>query len=91
MAELIFHDPSGRRARRVRLAGGILASVGAALAAAFFATLAFAPHLPTLALKDPRVWQSLHVETAHKLKGRRAWNRIPHPRGNSATGGPDRP
>jgi hypothetical protein len=33
MAELIFHDPTGRRARRMRLAGGVLFSVAAALAA----------------------------------------------------------
>ena len=80
MAELIFHDPTGRRARRMRLAGGVLISVAAALAAGFFATLAFAPRLPGLTLKDPNVLQALHVETAHKLKGHKQWNRIPHPR-----------
>ncbi len=85
MAELIFHDPTGKRARRMRLVGGVLISVAAALAAGFFATLAFAPHMPGLTLKDPYVLQALHVETAHKLKGRAQWTRIPHPRAISAS------
>ena len=46
---------------------------------------------PTLTLKDPRVLQALHVETAHQLKGRAEWTRIPHPRGRQAAGGPARP
>jgi cellulose synthase/poly-beta-1,6-N-acetylglucosamine synthase-like glycosyltransferase/spore germination protein YaaH/peptidoglycan/xylan/chitin deacetylase (PgdA/CDA1 family) len=79
MADLIFHDPTGRRARRMRLVGGILISLAMALAAAFFVTLAFAPRLPHLTLKDPDLLQALHVETAHKLKGRAQWTRIPHP------------
>ncbi len=91
MADLIFHDPTGRRARLVRVVGAGLASVALALAAAFFATLAFAPHLPGLTLKDPRILQALHVETAHKLKGRANWTRIPHPNARQASGGPARP
>jgi len=91
MADLIFHDPTGRRARRVRLMGGLVASFLALLVAAFFATLAFAPQLPSLTLKDPQVLSALHVENAHKLKGRTQWNRIPHPRGAAAAGGPARP
>ncbi|WP_309603897.1 glycosyltransferase [Phenylobacterium sp.] len=94
MADLIFHDPTGRRARRMRLLGGLLASVAALLTAAFFATLAFAPRLPNLTLKDPYVLSALHVETAHKLRGKALWNRIPHPRaraGEPATAGPARP
>ncbi|MDB5452415.1 MAG: polysaccharide deacetylase, partial [Caulobacteraceae bacterium] len=80
MDELIFHDPTGRRARRLRLASGVLISLAAALAAAFFATLAFAPHLPSLQLKDPRALQALHVENAHhRLKGQRPWTRAPKP------------
>ena len=63
----------------------------ALLVAAFFATLAFAPRLPTSTLKDPRGAAALHVETAHKLKGRPQWNRIPHPRAGAAAGGPARP
>jgi spore germination protein YaaH/peptidoglycan/xylan/chitin deacetylase (PgdA/CDA1 family)/GT2 family glycosyltransferase len=91
MADLIFHDPTGRRARRVRLMGGLVASFLALMVAAFFATLAFAPHLPTLTLKDPQVLSALHAENAHKLKGRGQWNRIPHPRASAAAGGPARP
>jgi cellulose synthase/poly-beta-1,6-N-acetylglucosamine synthase-like glycosyltransferase/spore germination protein YaaH/peptidoglycan/xylan/chitin deacetylase (PgdA/CDA1 family) len=90
MHELIFHDPTGRRARRMRLFWGLLVSLGALLIAAFFATLATAPHLPVLALKDPRVLQALHIETAHKLKGRQLWTKIPHPRA-PASGGPAQP
>jgi cellulose synthase/poly-beta-1,6-N-acetylglucosamine synthase-like glycosyltransferase/peptidoglycan/xylan/chitin deacetylase (PgdA/CDA1 family)/spore germination protein YaaH len=91
MADLIFHDPTGRRARRVRLMGGLVASFVALLVAAFFATLAFAPRLPTINLKDPAALSALHVETAHKLKGKAQWNRIPRPRAGAATGGPARP
>ena len=40
MADLIFHDPTGKRARLMRLTGGLVASVAALLIAAFFATLA---------------------------------------------------
>ena len=83
MAELIFHDPTGKRARAMRLTGGLVASVAALLIAAFFATLAFAPRLPILALQDPHVLQALHVETAHHLKGRQQWTRIPHPKGRT--------
>jgi cellulose synthase/poly-beta-1,6-N-acetylglucosamine synthase-like glycosyltransferase/peptidoglycan/xylan/chitin deacetylase (PgdA/CDA1 family)/spore germination protein YaaH len=90
MADLIFHDPSGRRARRMRLVGGLTASVVALVIAAFFATLAFAPRLPILTLKDPKVLSALHAETAHKLKGRAQWNRIPHPRAPLGKG-PARP
>ncbi len=91
MADLIFHDPTGRRARRVRFTAGLVASAIALLVAAFFATLAFAPRLPGLTLKDPRVLSALHAENAHKLKGRAQWSRIPHPRGAAAAGGPTRP
>ena len=91
MADLVFHDPTGRRARRVRFMGGLVASFIALLVAAFFATLAFAPRLPTVNLKDPSAISALHVENAHKLKGRAQWNRIPHPRTAAAAGGPARP
>src|SRR3954466_15210558 len=91
MADLVFHHPTGRRARRVRFLGGLVASFIALLVAAFFATLAFAPRLPTVNLKDPSALSALHVETARKIKGRAQWNRIPHPRTNAATGGPARP
>jgi spore germination protein YaaH/peptidoglycan/xylan/chitin deacetylase (PgdA/CDA1 family)/GT2 family glycosyltransferase len=91
MADLIFHDPTGRRARRVRLMGGLVAAFIALMVAGFFATLAFAPRLPNLTLKDPQVLSALHVETARKLKGKNQWSRIPHPRGATAAGGPARP
>ena len=77
MADFIFHDPSGRRARRADLAGGLAVALLAAIIAAFFATLAFAPTLPALHLKDPRMLRGLHVETAHRLKGHRYWTRAP--------------
>ncbi|MFI4965523.1 MAG: glycosyltransferase [Caulobacterales bacterium] len=91
MADLVFHDPTGRRARRVRFIGGLVASFVALLVAAFFATLAFAPRLPTVSLKDPAALSALHVETARKLRGRGQWSRIPHPRAGAAAGGPARP
>jgi cellulose synthase/poly-beta-1,6-N-acetylglucosamine synthase-like glycosyltransferase/peptidoglycan/xylan/chitin deacetylase (PgdA/CDA1 family)/spore germination protein YaaH len=90
MHDLVFHDPTGRRARRMRLVWGLLVAFGALLIAAFFATLATAPHLPQLTLKDPHVLQALHVETAHKLKGKHYWTRIPQPRA-PASGGPASP
>lgn len=90
MAELIFHDPTGKRQRLVRLSGGLLLALAALTVAAFFATLAFAPRLPGLTLKDPRVLQALHQENAKHLKGRREWAKVPHPR-NPATGGLARP
>src|ERR1700750_2645105 len=91
MADLVFHDPTGRRARRVRFMGGLVASFLALLVAAFFATLAFAPRLRVVNLKDPGGISALHVENARKLKGRAQWNRIPHPRAAAAAGGPARP
>jgi cellulose synthase/poly-beta-1,6-N-acetylglucosamine synthase-like glycosyltransferase/spore germination protein YaaH/peptidoglycan/xylan/chitin deacetylase (PgdA/CDA1 family) len=66
----VFHDPSGRRARRTGQAGGLLLSLLAAIVAAFLATLALAPHLPTVQLRDPRVLQSLHQETARHVRGK---------------------
>ena len=91
MSELIFHDPTGRRARRVRLVAGLLLAFGALMIAAFFATLAFAPRLPEVTLKDPQVLSALHQENARKLKGRAQWNRIPHPRAKPGANGPARP
>jgi cellulose synthase/poly-beta-1,6-N-acetylglucosamine synthase-like glycosyltransferase/spore germination protein YaaH/peptidoglycan/xylan/chitin deacetylase (PgdA/CDA1 family) len=90
MADLVFHDPTGRRGRRMRLLGGLLVSLAALLVAAFFATLAISPRLPGVALKDPRILQALHAETAHKLKGKLHWTKIPHP-AKLGAGGPARP
>jgi peptidoglycan/xylan/chitin deacetylase (PgdA/CDA1 family)/spore germination protein YaaH len=90
MAAFIFHDPSGRRARRANLGVGLVISAAALVVAGFFATLAFAPRLPNLALKDPQVLQAMHVETAHRFKRPAEWRRIPRP-GRASTGGPARP
>ena len=96
MSDYIFHDPTGRRAKRAGLAGGLAVALAALLIAAFFATLAFAPRLPTLQLRDPRVLTSLHAETAHRLRGQQPWTRVPrpHPRpkaGQAPTPGLGRP
>src|SRR5260370_125386 len=90
MADFIFHDPTGRRARRAGMSLGLMVSLAALVVAGFFATLAFAPRLPELSLKDPRILQALHVETAHRLKGKPGWTRIPRPRAGPA-GRPPRP
>ena len=50
----IFRDPAGRRDRRMRLILGITQSALAAIVAAFLATLAFAPRLPSVTLRDGR-------------------------------------
>jgi len=80
----IFHDPTGKRDRRMRLILGITLSALAAVVAAFLATLAFAPRLPTVTLKDPHVLSSLHKETAHRLKPNLEWRKVPRP--TAATG-----
>ena len=90
MSDFIFHDPSGRRARRAALLGGLLLSIIAAVVAAFFATLAFAPQLPDVHLKDPRVLSALHVETAKKLKFHPTLTRVPRRR-KDALGAPTKP
>src|SRR5580704_15810525 len=76
----IFHDPSGRRARRAGQAGGLLLSLLAAIIAGFLATLALAPRLPALQLQDPYVLQGLHQENARRLRGRPPWTHISRPR-----------
>ncbi|HEY1416155.1 MAG TPA: glycosyltransferase [Caulobacteraceae bacterium] len=90
MDEFIFHDPTGRRAKRANFGLGIVIAIAALVVAAFFATLAFAPMLPSLTLKDPQVLQALHVETAHRLKRSLEWRRVPRP-GKIAAGGRARP
>jgi cellulose synthase/poly-beta-1,6-N-acetylglucosamine synthase-like glycosyltransferase/spore germination protein YaaH/peptidoglycan/xylan/chitin deacetylase (PgdA/CDA1 family) len=76
----VFHDPSGRRARRAGQAGGLLLSLLAAIVAGFLATLALAPRLPDVELRDPRVLQALHVENARHMKGRPSWQHIIRPK-----------
>jgi cellulose synthase/poly-beta-1,6-N-acetylglucosamine synthase-like glycosyltransferase/spore germination protein YaaH/peptidoglycan/xylan/chitin deacetylase (PgdA/CDA1 family) len=90
MADFVFHDPTGRRARRANLGVGLLISLAALMVAGFFATLAFAPRLPTLSLGDPRVYQALHETNAHRLRRPADWRRIPRP-GKATAGGPTRP
>src|SRR3569623_743667 len=80
MAGSVFHDPSGRRGRRAGLALGLVLATIAAVGAGFAATLALAPKMPNLALKDPNVRTALHVETPTHGKLRRLpWTRVPRP------------
>ena len=90
MSEFVFHDPSGRRARRAALVLGLVLAAVAAVVAAFFATLAFAPRLPDVHLKDPRVLSALHVETAKKIKFHPTLTRVPRRR-KDAAGAPAKP
>jgi cellulose synthase/poly-beta-1,6-N-acetylglucosamine synthase-like glycosyltransferase/spore germination protein YaaH/peptidoglycan/xylan/chitin deacetylase (PgdA/CDA1 family) len=78
MTTPIFHDPSGRRAKRAGFAGAVALSLVAAVVAGFAATLAFAPRLPDISLKNPHIMSALHQETAHKLRGKPTWTRVPH-------------
>ncbi|MDB5458983.1 MAG: polysaccharide deacetylase [Caulobacteraceae bacterium] len=79
MAGFIFHDPSGRRGRRAGLAVGLVLATIAAVGAGFAATLALAPRLPDLQLKDPRVLSALHEESPHKKLRHLPWTRVPRP------------
>ncbi len=79
MTGFVFHDPSGRRAKRAGLYGGLVLAFITVLVAGFAATLALAPRLPNLSLKDPRVLQALHRENAKHLKGKPAWTQVPRP------------
>jgi cellulose synthase/poly-beta-1,6-N-acetylglucosamine synthase-like glycosyltransferase/spore germination protein YaaH/peptidoglycan/xylan/chitin deacetylase (PgdA/CDA1 family) len=90
MDEFVFHDPTGRRAKRANFGVGMVISAAALVVAAFFATLAFAPRLPDLTLKDPRVLQALHVETAHRFRRPVDWRHVPRP-SKAKAGGPERP
>jgi cellulose synthase/poly-beta-1,6-N-acetylglucosamine synthase-like glycosyltransferase/spore germination protein YaaH/peptidoglycan/xylan/chitin deacetylase (PgdA/CDA1 family) len=91
MADFIFHDPSGRREKRARMGVGLLVSLAALIVAGFFATLAFAPHLPELSLKDPHILQALHVETAHRVRGKPPWTHVPRRPNAGGPGGATRP
>ena len=76
----VFHDPSGRRARLAGQLGGVVLSLLAAIVAGFLATLALAPRLPVVELRDPNVYQGLHVENARHLRGRPPWQHIVRPK-----------
>lgn len=78
MVESVFHDPTGRRAKRTNLATGLVLAALGLIVAGFFATLAFAPSLPDLDLRDPRVLRALHVETAHKARRPAAVHHVQH-------------
>jgi spore germination protein YaaH/peptidoglycan/xylan/chitin deacetylase (PgdA/CDA1 family)/GT2 family glycosyltransferase len=93
MAGFVFHDPSGRRSRRAGLAVGLVLAAIAAVGAAFAVTLALAPRLPDLQLKDPRILSALHEETPHQGKLRRLpWTKVPRPGVlTSAVSGAERP
>ena len=79
MAGFVFHDPSGRRGRRAGLAVGLVLATIAAVGAGFAATLALAPRLPALQLKDPNVRSALHQETPRRRLRRLPWTRVPRP------------
>jgi len=66
MQSYVFHDPSGRRARNVRLLGGLAVALCLAMFAAFAATLAFAPHVPEVRFRDPRTLTALNVKVPRR-------------------------
>ncbi len=80
MTNFVFHDPSGKRARKATLVAGLLISLAAAVVAGFFATLAFAPRMPNLAMKDPRVLSAMNMRLRPHPRGKPAWTRVPRPR-----------
>ena len=85
MSNYVFHDPTGRRARRARRIAAGAAALLILLAAGFFATLAFAPKLPRLDLRDPRVLTALHQETPVRAsRTPPPWTRIPRARAAGA-------
>jgi cellulose synthase/poly-beta-1,6-N-acetylglucosamine synthase-like glycosyltransferase/peptidoglycan/xylan/chitin deacetylase (PgdA/CDA1 family)/spore germination protein YaaH len=92
MPGFIFHDPSGRRGRRAGLAVGLVLATIAAIGAGFAVTIALAPQLPNLQLKDPFVRSALHEETPRKRLRHLPWTRVPRPGVlTSAVSGAQRP
>ena len=91
MTHFVFHDPSGKRARKATLAAGLLLSLAAAVVAGFFATLAFAPHMPFLALKDPNVRSAMQMRLGPRTHGKPAWTRVPRRPRKAPSGGALRP
>ncbi|MEI9890309.1 MAG: hypothetical protein WDN45_06480 [Caulobacteraceae bacterium] len=62
------------------MALGLVLATIAAIGAGFAVTLALAPKMPSLQLKDPLVRSALHVETPTRGKLRRLpWTRVPRP------------
>ncbi len=76
MPGYVFHDPSGRRARNVRLLSGVAVALVFAIFAAFAASLAFAPHVPEVRFRDPHTLKALNVKIPH---GPTPWTRLPRP------------
>ncbi len=91
MGDFVFHDPTGRREKRARMGVGLLISLAALVVACFFATLAFAPRLPQLSLKDPRILQALHVDSPRRHTGKPGWTHVPRRPNANAPGGATRP
>ncbi|WP_158914949.1 polysaccharide deacetylase family protein [Caulobacter sp. S45] len=84
MTNLVFHDPSGRRARRAGFGVGLLLAALFAILGAFVATLAIAPSIPGVTFANPRAMHALdgRVEVLSKHP---AWTRPP-PRVTGAHG-----
>jgi cellulose synthase/poly-beta-1,6-N-acetylglucosamine synthase-like glycosyltransferase/peptidoglycan/xylan/chitin deacetylase (PgdA/CDA1 family)/spore germination protein YaaH len=91
MGDFVFHDPTGRREKRARMGLGLLVSLAALIVAGFFVTLAFAPRLPELSLRDPRILQALHVDTVRRLHGKPGWTHVPRRPNAGQPGGATRP
>ena len=77
MTNLVFHDPSGRRARRAGLGVGLLLAALFAILGAFVATLAFAPRIPGVTFANPHVIHAIdgRIEVLPKHP---AWTKPPH-------------
>ena len=62
MNGFVFHDPSGRRARRAGFLYGVIGAVVFLLLAGFAATLAVAPQLPRIDFASERTVANVHPE-----------------------------
>ena len=86
----VFHDPSGRRARRADLAMAVLAAAVLLIFGLFAMSLALAPQIPKVTLTDPRMLTALR-NVSHGSHAQRAdWAKIPRPK-RAPSGGPGRP
>ena len=80
MADFVFHDPSGRRARRIGLAIGLILSFIAAIGAGFAVTLAMAPHLARRAAEGSAgPVGAASGNAAPRRLIRPNWTRVPRP------------
>ena len=62
MSGFVFHDPSGKRARRAAWVGGLIGASVVMLLAAFAVTLATSPTLPRVDYRSPRSMAAVHPE-----------------------------